>query len=105
MPLSELKFARTDTLEIAYEESGSSEAEPIFLLHGFPYDPRAYDAMVPRLVEAGYRTIVSYLRGYGPTRFLEAQTPRSGQQAVAGGRAERRLRKPNGLSRAHADRN
>ena len=29
MPLSELKFARTDTLEIAYEESGSSQAEPI----------------------------------------------------------------------------
>src|SRR5947208_15214051 len=81
MPLSELKFARTDTLEIAYEESGSGEAEPIFLLHGFPYDPRAYDAMVPRLVEAGYRTIVPYLRGYGPTRFLKAQTPRWGQQA------------------------
>ena len=82
MPLPEVKYARTDTLEIAYEESGSSGAEPIFLLHGFPYDPRAYDAMVPRLVEAGYRTIVPYLRGYGPTRFLKTETPRSGQQAA-----------------------
>src|SRR5260370_20735622 len=82
MPLAELKYARADTLEIAYEESGSSEAEPIFLLHGFPYDPRAYDAMVPRLVQAGYRTIVPYLRGYGATRFRKAETPRSGQQAA-----------------------
>src|SRR5260370_23900519 len=82
MPLAELKYARADTLEIAYEESGSSEAEPIFLLHGFPYDPRAYDAMVPRLVQAGYRTIVPYLRGYGATRFRKDETPRSGQQAA-----------------------
>src|SRR5215467_6098690 len=82
MPLPEVKYARTDTLEIAYEDSGPTDAETIFLLHGFPYDPRAYDAMVPRLVEAGYRTIVPYLRGYGPTRFLKAETPRSGQQAA-----------------------
>src|SRR5260370_16482868 len=79
MPLPELKHARTDTLEIAYEDSGSSEAEPIFLLHGFPYDPRAYDAMVPRLVEAGYRTIWPHLRGYGPTRFPKNENPPSGQ--------------------------
>src|SRR5258708_16491538 len=82
MPLPELKYARTDTLEIAYEHSGPSEAEPIFLLHGFPYDPRAYDAMVPRLVQAGYRTIVPYLRGYGATRFRKDETPRSGQHAA-----------------------
>jgi len=58
MPLPELKYARTDTLEIAYEHSGPSEAEPIFLLHGFPYDPRAYDAMVRRGSSSGLRTIV-----------------------------------------------
>ena len=82
MPPPDLKYARTDTLEIAYEHSGPSEAAPIFLLHGFPYDPRAYDAMVPRLVQAGYRTIVPYLRGYGATRFRKDETPRSGQQAA-----------------------
>jgi pimeloyl-ACP methyl ester carboxylesterase len=54
------------------------------LLHGFPYDPRAYDGVVPTLVEAGCRTIVPYLRGYGPTRFLSPDTPRSGQQAALG---------------------
>jgi pimeloyl-ACP methyl ester carboxylesterase len=51
-------------------------------LHGFPYDPRAYDGIVPPLVDVGYRTLVPYLRGYGPSRFLDPGTPRSGQQAA-----------------------
>ena len=38
----------------------------------------------PPLVAAGRRVIVPYLRGYGPTRFLAAETPRSGQQAALG---------------------
>ena len=79
-----IKRIRTDTLEIAYEESGSQAGIPVLLLHGFPYDPRAYDDVVALLVAAGCRTIVPYLRGYGPTRFLSAQTPRSGQQAALG---------------------
>jgi pimeloyl-ACP methyl ester carboxylesterase len=54
------------------------------LLHGFPYDAHAYDEVAPRLAAAGCRVIVPYLRGYGPTRFLSPDTPRSGQQAVLG---------------------
>jgi pimeloyl-ACP methyl ester carboxylesterase len=54
------------------------------LLHGFPYDVHAYDAVVPRLAARGMRVIVPYLRGYGPTRFLSGATPRSGQQAALG---------------------
>jgi pimeloyl-ACP methyl ester carboxylesterase len=77
-----LRRIRTPNLEIAYEESGSANGVPVVLLHGFPYDPRAYDEVVPPLVAAGCRTIVPYLRGYGPTRFLAAGTPRSGQQAA-----------------------
>ncbi|MEJ0069600.1 MAG: alpha/beta fold hydrolase [Pseudomonadota bacterium] len=73
---------RTRNLEIAYEDSGPAGGTPVVLLHGFPYDPRGYDAMVPALVAAGCRTIVPYLRGYGPTRFLSAETLRSGQQAA-----------------------
>ncbi len=78
----DLKRIRSGTLEIAYEESGPPNGMPVVLLHGFPYDPRAYDEVVPPLVAAGCRTIVPYLRGYGPTRFLSAETPRSGQQAA-----------------------
>ena len=79
-----LKHARTQTLDIAYEESGPQTGSPVLLMHGFPYDPRGYDEVVPRLVAAGCRTIVPYLRGYGPTRFLAAETLRSGQQAAIG---------------------
>ena len=63
---------RTKTLEIAYEESGPESGLPVLMMHGFPYDPRAYDGMVPPLVAAGCRAIVPYLRGYGPTQFLSA---------------------------------
>jgi pimeloyl-ACP methyl ester carboxylesterase len=79
-----LKRVRTKTLEIAYEESGPASGTPVLLMHGFPYDPRAYDEVVPRLTVAGCRAIVPYLRGYGETRFLFADTPRFGQQAALG---------------------
>ena len=83
-PGATLKRARTKTLEIAYEESGPESGLPVLLMHGFPYDPRAYDGMVQPLVAAGCRAIVPYLRGYGPTQFLSPQTLRSGQQAALG---------------------
>jgi pimeloyl-ACP methyl ester carboxylesterase len=79
-----LKRALTSTLEIAYEDSGPEAGFPVLLMHGFPYDPRCYDEVVPPLVAAGHRAIVPYLRGYGPTRFLSGETPRSGQQAARG---------------------
>jgi pimeloyl-ACP methyl ester carboxylesterase len=69
-------------LSVAYEEHGPAEGSPVVLLHGFPYDAHAFDAVAPPLAAAGCRVIVPYLRGYGPTRFLSADTPRSGQQAV-----------------------
>lgn len=69
-------------LSIAYEEHGAPGGAPVFLLHGFPYDVRAYDEVAPPLVAAGCRVIVPYLRGYGPTRFLSVETLRSGQQAA-----------------------
>jgi pimeloyl-ACP methyl ester carboxylesterase len=75
---------RTATLDIAYEESGAAEGVPIFLMHGWPYDPRCYDAVIAPLCSAGARVIVPYLRGFGPTRFLSDKTPRSGQQAALG---------------------
>ena len=75
------KLAAGD-LSVAYEESGPTGGTPVFLLHGFPYDVRAYDEVTPLLVDAGCRVIAPYLRGYGPTRFLSSATLRSGQQAA-----------------------
>jgi pimeloyl-ACP methyl ester carboxylesterase len=79
-----VKHIRTPTLDLAYEESGDARGTPVLLLHGWPYDPRCYDEVVPPLVAAGHRVIVPYLRGFGPTRFLSTDTPRSGQQAALG---------------------
>jgi pimeloyl-ACP methyl ester carboxylesterase len=75
---------RTDVLEIAYEEHGPSHGAPVILLHGFPYDVRAYDEVAPPLAADGCRVLVPWLRGYGPTRFLTASTLRSGEQAALG---------------------
>jgi pimeloyl-ACP methyl ester carboxylesterase len=79
-----MKTVRTPTLEIAYEQSGPPDGKPVILLHGFPDDVHAYDGVTPPLAAAGWRVLVPYLRGYGPTRFLAAETPRSGQQAALG---------------------
>ena len=74
----------TPALRIAYEDSGPRDGFPIFLLHGFPDDARAYDGVLPSLLRARYRTIVPYLRGYGPTRFRDAGAPRMAEQAAIG---------------------
>ncbi|WAT30970.1 alpha/beta fold hydrolase [Pseudomonas sp. GXZC] len=79
-----LLCVRTSMLDIAYEAHGPLDGEPVILLHGFPYDPRGYDAIAPVLAERGYRVLVPYLRGYGPTRFINEQVMRSGQQAALG---------------------
>jgi pimeloyl-ACP methyl ester carboxylesterase len=76
------KRIKAGVLEVAYEESGPADGTPAILLHGFPYDVHAYDDVARILAHEGLRVIVPYLRGYGPTRFLSAKTPRSGQQAV-----------------------
>jgi len=81
---AELRHVRTATLDIAYEESGAVGGIAVFLMHGWPYDPRCYDEVIPLLAATGCRVIVPYLRGFGATRFLAADTPRSGQQGALG---------------------
>ena len=82
--LEPLRSVRTDALEVAYFEAGPSDGEVEHLLHGSPYDIHSYVDVIPRLVEAGHRVITPYLRGHGPTRFLDSTAPRSGQQAAIG---------------------
>jgi pimeloyl-ACP methyl ester carboxylesterase len=82
--LPQSPHVRTSVLDIAYEQDGPAEALPVVLLHGYPYDPRAFDEVVPIINTAGHRTVVPYVRGYGGTRFLSPDTPRSGEQAAMG---------------------
>jgi pimeloyl-ACP methyl ester carboxylesterase len=72
----------TPTLDIAYETGGPAHGQPVLLLHGWPDDVRAYDGIVPVLNDAGLRTIVPWLRGFGPTRFRSSATPRTGQMVA-----------------------
>jgi len=78
------KSIDTPILNIAYEESGSAQGFPIILLHGFPDDIHAWDDVAPPLARAGHRVLVPYLRGYGPTRFLDSAAPRMAEQAAIG---------------------
>jgi pimeloyl-ACP methyl ester carboxylesterase len=79
-----MQTVRTPVLEVAYLESGPPDGPPVVLLHGWPSDVHDWDGVAPPLAEAGFRVLVPWLRGFGPTRFLDAATPRSGQQAALG---------------------
>ena len=76
--------AATPALNVAYLQFGAETAPPVVLLHGWPYDVHCYDEVAPRLASAGYRAIVPYLRGFGPTTYRSDALTRSGQQAALG---------------------
>lgn len=82
--LEPLRRVDAGVLNIAYYEAGPADGPAVMLLHGFPYDIHSYVDVAPQLAAKGCRTIVPYLRGYGPTRFRDKTTPRSGEQAAVG---------------------
>jgi pimeloyl-ACP methyl ester carboxylesterase len=70
------------TLSIGYVDEGPQNGPVVILMHGWPYDIYSFAEVTPILTAAGYRVIVPYVRGFGSTRFLSADTPRNGQQSV-----------------------
>ena len=82
--LEPLRHVDAGVLDIAYYEAGPADGPVVMLLHGFPYDIHSYVDVAPMLAAQGCRAIVPYLRGYGPTRFRDKATPRSGEQAALG---------------------
>lgn len=82
--LEPLQHIDAGVLNVAYYEAGPADGPPVLLMHGFPYDIHAYAEVAPSLAAKGCRVIVPYLRGFGPTCFLAASTPRSGEQAALG---------------------
>ena len=78
----DLNTIKAGSLEVAYLETGPGDGWPCVMCHGFPYDVHAFADAAPHLAAAGARVIVPYLRGYGPTRLLSADMPRSGEQAA-----------------------
>jgi pimeloyl-ACP methyl ester carboxylesterase len=82
--LEPLRRVDAGVLNIAYHEAGPADGPVVMLMHGFPYDIHSYVDVAPMLASKGCRVIVPYLRGYGPTRFRDSATPRSGEQAAIG---------------------
>ena len=77
-----LKQIDAGVLNVGYAEAGPADGSPVILLHGWPYDIYSFVDVTPLLASAGYRVIVPYLRGYGPTRFLSNETVRNGQPSA-----------------------
>lgn len=77
-----IKQVKAGVLDIGYAEEGPEHGEPVILLHGWPYDIQSYAEVSGLLIAKGYRVLVPYLRGYGTTRFLSADTRRNGQQSA-----------------------
>jgi pimeloyl-ACP methyl ester carboxylesterase len=77
-----LKQIDAGLLNVGYAEAGPANGPAVILLHGWPYDIYSFVDVAPLLAAKGYRVIVPYLRGYGTTRFLSAETFRNGQQSV-----------------------
>src|ERR1700726_5354362 len=82
--LEPLRHIEAGVLDVGYFEAGPAGGPAVMLLHGFPYDIHSYVDVAPMLASRGCRVIVPYLRGYGPTRFRDSATPRSGEQAAIG---------------------
>ena len=77
-----LKQVDAGVLNVGYAEEGPADGPPVILLHGWPYDIYSYVDVAPILAAREYRVLVPYLRGYGSTQFLSADTVRNGQQAA-----------------------
>src|SRR5580693_3691661 len=77
-----LKQIDAGLLNIGYAEAGPVDGKPVILLHGWPYDIYSFVDVAPILASQGYRVIVPFLRGYGSTRFLSADTMRNAQQTA-----------------------
>ena len=53
-------------LDFEVTDAGQPGGRCVILLHGFPADRHCWDAVTPRLNDAGYRTLAPDQRGYSP---------------------------------------
>ncbi|WP_133646145.1 alpha/beta fold hydrolase [Paraburkholderia flava] len=82
--MKEYAFVRTQKLDVGYLEWNPGGARTVVLVHGWPDSPEGWWPVAERLAQADYRVLCPALRGFGPTRFRDATTTRSGQLAALG---------------------
>jgi pimeloyl-ACP methyl ester carboxylesterase len=68
LPESEFENATLGDQTWRYHDAG--QGPPVVLFHGFPDTPHSYAGIARSLNEAGYRTILPYLRGYHPDTLV-----------------------------------
>lgn len=79
---SPIKQIKAGVLNVGYAEVGPADGQPVLLIHGWPYDIYSYKEVSEMLAKKGFRVLIPYLRGYGSTTFLSAETARNGQQSA-----------------------
>lgn len=77
-------MVRTPTLEVEVMQWNPQGPRTVILAHGWPDSADGWGAVAQTLADSGWRVIVPSLRGFGGTRFLDTQTPRSGQLSALG---------------------
>lgn len=77
-----IKHIKAGVLNVGYAEAGPEDGPVALLIHGWPYDIHSFADVAPLLAARGYRVIIPYLRGYGSTTFLSAETMRNGQPSA-----------------------
>jgi pimeloyl-ACP methyl ester carboxylesterase len=76
---SEVKTASLGDQRFVYTDTGAGPL--VVLLHGFPDTPRGWEGTRAALNDAGYRTVVPYLRGYHPDTIVPGRS--YGGRAIA----------------------
>ena len=77
-----IKQVKAGVLNVGYAEVGPANGPVALLLHGWPYDIHSFVDVAPLLAARGYRVLIPYVRGYGSTTFLSADTMRNGQPSA-----------------------
>ena len=75
---------QTPLLEIEYLQWNPEGKKTVVLTHGWPDAPITWRRVAAGLADSGLHVVAPALRGFAGTRFLCAQTPRSGQLASLG---------------------
>jgi len=82
--MNRYSLVRTPTLEIGFLEWNPAGSRTAVLVHGWPDCPETWSIVAKRLADKGFRVLCPALRGFGPTRFLDPETQRSGELAALG---------------------
>ena len=82
--MPDYSIVSTRLLDIGYLEWNPAGRRTAVLVHGWPDSPEGWALVAERLAGAGFRVLCPALRGFGPTRFRDPDTPRSGQLSALG---------------------